>query len=125
MQAQLALGPSSFKPSRVVSYVSRALTPVETRYSQNEREALAIVWACAKFHLYLYGTEFRVITDHKPLERLFNDPSSKQPARIERWFLKLQPYKFQVEYRPGAQNPADYISRHPNSTLIDQPNTVK
>ena len=77
MQAQLALGPSSFKPSPVVSYVSRALIPVETRYSQNEREALAIIWACAKFHLYLYGTEFRAITDHKPLERLFNDPSSK------------------------------------------------
>ena len=102
------------KPSRVVSYASRALTPVETRYFQIEREALAIVWACTKFHLYLSATEFRVITDHKPLERLFNDPSSKQPARIERWSLKLQPYRFHIEYRPGAQNPADYISRHRN-----------
>jgi hypothetical protein len=52
---------------RIVSYASRVLTPVETRYSQIEREALAIVWSCHKFHLYLYATQFSVITDHKPL----------------------------------------------------------
>lgn len=85
------------KPPRAISYASRALTSVEARYSQIEREALGIVWACTKFHLYLYGTQFRVITDHKPLERLFNDPSSKPPARIERWFLKLQTYWFYVQ----------------------------
>ena len=99
---------------RIVSYASRVLTPVETRYSQIEREALAFVWSCHKFHLYLYGTQFSVITDHKPLERLFNDPQSKPPARIERWLLKVQPlYSFNVQYQPGSDNPADFMSRHP------------
>ncbi|CAB3993403.1 Hypothetical predicted protein [Paramuricea clavata] len=86
---------------------------LETRYSQIEREALAIVWSCHKFHLYLYGTQLSVITDHKPLERLFNDPQSKPPARIERWLLKVQPYRFNVQYQPGSDNPADFIFRHP------------
>jgi hypothetical protein len=101
---------------RIVSYASRVLTPVEIRYSQIEREALAIVWSCHKFHyfhLYLYGTQFSVITDHRPLERLFNDPQSKPPARIKRWLLKVQSYRFNVQYQPGSDNPADFMSRHP------------
>ena len=44
---------------------------------------------------------------------VFNNPSSKPSARIERWLLELQQYRFTVEYRPGSSNPADYASRHP------------
>ena len=51
-----------------VAYASRALSDVESRYSQTEREALAVVWACEHFHLYLLGTHFTVISDHKSLE---------------------------------------------------------
>ena len=54
--------------TRPVAYASRTLTDVERRYSQTEREALAVVWVCEKFHLYLYGTTFKLFTDHKPLE---------------------------------------------------------
>ena len=42
----------------IIMYASRSLTSVERRYSQTEREALALVWACEKFHAYLYGIEF-------------------------------------------------------------------
>ena len=55
----------------------------------------------------------KVITDHKPLVSLFNNPSSKPSARIERWLLELQQFRFTVEYRPSASNPGDYASRHP------------
>ena len=54
--------------SLVIAYASRALTPVEKRYSQTEKEALSIVWAVEHFHLYIYGSHFTLITDHKPLE---------------------------------------------------------
>ncbi|KAK3752963.1 hypothetical protein QZH41_005120, partial [Actinostola sp. cb2023] len=81
--------------SRPVAYASRTLTDVERRYSQTEKEALAVVWGCEKFHLYLYGTEFTLFTDHKPLEVIYS-PRAKPPARIERWVLRLQPYRFKI-----------------------------
>ena len=95
---------------KVVSYASRSLTAVETRYSQTEKEALAIVWACERFNVYLYGLEFELCTDHKPLETIYS-PKSKPCARIERWVLRLQPYKFKVIYIPGKDNVADSLSR--------------
>ena len=82
------------------------------RYSQTEREALAVVWGCERFHLYLYGTTFDIYTDHKPLEIIYSQ-TSKPPARIERWGLRLQPYRFRVKYSPGIDNPADVLSRLP------------
>uniref|UniRef100_A0A3P9MCB8 Gypsy retrotransposon integrase-like protein 1 n=1 Tax=Oryzias latipes TaxID=8090 RepID=A0A3P9MCB8_ORYLA len=95
---------------RPVYYASRALSDVERRYSQTEKEALAIVWACEKFHVFLYGKDFVLVTDHKPLETIYS-PKSKPPARIERWALRLQPYSFKVLYKPGPQNSADSLSR--------------
>ena len=53
---------------KVVAYASHALTQTEMRYSQTEQEALAIVWACEHYTMYLKGAPcFTVYTDHKPL----------------------------------------------------------
>ena len=95
---------------RVIAYASRALTEVERRYSQTEREALGLVWGCERFHMYLYGMEFTLLTDHKPLETIYSS-SSGNSARIERWVLRHQPYKFRVQYEPGKQNIAVSLSR--------------
>lgn len=64
----------------VIMYASRSLTDAERRYSQTEREALAIVWACERFHTYLYGINFHLVTDHKPLECLYSKKSRPLPA---------------------------------------------
>ena len=98
---------------RIVQFASRALSAVEQRYSQTERKALAITWACEHFHIYIFGAPFTVFTDHKPLTSIFNNTRSQLSARIERWVLRTQPYDMTVIYRPGHDNPADYFSRHP------------
>ena len=103
--------------SYIVTYASRSLTETEQRYSQTEREALGIVWACEHLHLYIYGKPLTVYRDHKPLVSIFGYPSSKPPPRIEKWALRLQPYQLTVLYRKGDGKPADYLSRHPSKQI--------
>ena len=84
---------------------------MERRYSQTEREALAIVWVVERLHVDLYGGHFTLITDCKPVELILNNPQSRPPARIERWNLRLQDYDFDVSYTKGHDNPSDFLSR--------------
>lgn len=95
---------------RIISYANKSLSDVEKRYAQTEKEALALVWATERFHFYLYGRTFELITDHKPLETIFG-AKSKPCLRIERWVLRLQAYKGRVIYRPGKTSIADPLSR--------------
>ncbi|PAA47987.1 hypothetical protein BOX15_Mlig015622g2, partial [Macrostomum lignano] len=96
---------------RPIAYASRALSAVETRYSQTEREALAVKFGCLRFRHYLSGSSgFRVVTDHKPLVHLFK-PGSHPPPRIERMALSIQDLVFETMYRPGSTNPSDVLSR--------------
>lgn len=53
-----------------IAFASRTLTKIEVKYAQIEKELLAIVFACQRFHFYLYGREFTVESDHRPLESL-------------------------------------------------------
>ena len=92
------------------AYASWSLTTTERKYCQTEKEALSAVWACEKFHIYLHRTEFDLYTDHKALETIYS-PTRKPCGRIQRWSLRLQPYKMNVKYMPGKHNPADYLSR--------------
>jgi len=114
MQAQSAL-PGDTK---IISFASRTLADVEKRYSHIEKEGLAAVWACEKFHLYIYGHSFTLTTDNKALEYIFNNPKTKTPARIERWCLRLAQYTYTIKHRPGCGNPADYLSRNPVTTEL-------
>ena len=97
---------------RVVSYASRTLSAVERRYSQTEREALGLVWACERFRQYLFGRHFTLVTDHKPLECIYS-PRSRPSARIERWVLRLQSFDYKVRYIVGKDNCADALLRLP------------
>ena len=101
------------KKKKIIAYASRSLTDAETRYGQIEREALSIHFSCLKFQLYLLGKPFEIITDHKPLVYMFNNPKSQTPYRIERIRMKLQGFAFKVIHIPGPTNPTDYISRKP------------
>ena len=100
-----------------IAYASRALSDAERNDSNLEREALALVFGVKKFHQYIYGRHFSLVTDHKPLESLFNEKKVTQPtaaARIQRWALTLAAYNYSIEYKPEPEQAnADALSRLP------------
>lgn len=95
---------------RPVAFAHKALTDTKSRYAHVEKEALAVIWACELFHLYLIGSEFTINTDHKPLAVIYS-PNSRSSARVERWSLRLQSYIFKIKHIEGVNNMADPLSR--------------
>ncbi len=97
---------------RLVMLKSRRLTDVKTRYSQCEKEALAAVCGCESVWIYLIGNKFRLLTDNKAIQLIVGNATSRPPARIERWALRLSQL-----LTSGILNPAGYLSRHPDSNV--------
>ena len=93
-------------------YCSRSTTDAESRYSQTEGEAPSVKWACERLRVFLIGTRFTVVTDHKPLVVMFNNPYKTLPIRISRMMTYLQEFDFNTVYKPGKENISDYLSRH-------------
>ncbi|XP_053692179.1 uncharacterized protein K02A2.6-like [Sabethes cyaneus] len=104
---------------KAVAHASRTLNAAEQNYSQIEKEALALVFACVKFHRMLWGRKFTLQTDHQPLLKVFGSKKGipvHTANRLQRWALTLLGYDFKVEYI-STQNfgYADVLSR-----LIDK-----
>ena len=95
-----------------VAYYSRKLLAREQKYATIEKECLAIKLATQAFRVYLLGRPFIIQTDHRALEWL--DRLRENNAKLSRWSIALQPFKFQVRHRPGKDNGnADCLSRLP------------
>jgi len=100
-----------------VAYASKSLTPTEQRYACIERELLSIVFGVRRFHTYLFGRSFHVITDHRPLVMIVDKPLTAAPPRLQRMLVELQGYNFILTHRPGAQHQlADGLSRLPSQS---------
>uniref|UniRef100_A0A8C5QT05 Gypsy retrotransposon integrase-like protein 1 n=2 Tax=Leptobrachium leishanense TaxID=445787 RepID=A0A8C5QT05_9ANUR len=102
---------------RPIGFVSRTLNAAEKNYSQIEKEGLAVIFGVKKFHTYLYGRQFTIVTDHKPLISLFNElkevPQMASP-RIQRWAVTLCGYEYSIVYKAGKDHQnADGLSRLP------------
>ena len=65
------LGAACLQDGKPVAYASRALSTTQKKYAHIEKEMLAVVFACNKFHDYIYGRQVTIETDHKALETLF------------------------------------------------------
>ena len=93
-----------------VSFLSRVLTDAEKRYDIVEKEALAVYWGIMRSRMFLLGRHFKVISDHRPAQFLFN--CDKVSPKVLRWRLALQEFTFVVVYSPGKANvAADCFSR--------------
>ena len=87
---------------RPIAYALRTLTKSECNYAQIEKETLSIVFGIKKFHQYLYGRKFLLVTVHKPLTTLLgpkNGIPTLTAARMQRWALLLSAYQYDIVYR--------------------------
>ena len=69
---------------RVIAYASRGLRNSERNYPAHKLEFLCLKWAVTeKFHDYLYGNQFTIVTDNNPLTYVLS--SAKLDATGHRW----------------------------------------
>lgn len=104
---------------KAVCHASRTMTQAEKGYSQGEKEALALIFAVTKFHRMLFGRQFMLQTDHKPLVSIFGSKKGipvHTANRLQRWALTMLLYDFKIEFKStDSFGYADVLSR-----LIDQ-----
>ena len=107
------LGAVILQNSRPVMFASWALTGVEKNYQNLERECLAMIWGMEKFHYFLYGKQFTLETDQKPLVSIYKKHMVEISPRIQRLIVRSFPYQpFDVHYRRGKEIPlVDALSR--------------
>ena len=100
-----------------IYFASRTLSRGKRNCAQIEQEGLAVIFGVSKFHKYIYGREFTIITDHKLLLGLLEKDHAISPTvrtREKRWPLVLANYRYQLVYKPCSNiSSADGLSRLP------------
>ena len=77
--SKIGIGAALLQDGRPIAFASKALTDTEQRHASIERELLAVVFGCERFHTYVYGKPFVVETDHKPLEMIHKKSLASTP----------------------------------------------
>lgn len=108
--SNFAIGGVLSQNNKPIAFYSRTLNSAERNYSTIERELLGIVENTKHFRPYIFGKQFIIETDHKPLVWLFSlkDPNS----RLVKWRLRLEEFDYKIQYKKGKENSvADALSR--------------
>lgn len=90
------LGAAIVQDGKPIAYASSVLSETQQRYSQIDKETLAIVFGCKKFHQYIYGQKVVVESDHKPLQSIFKKGIHEMPARLQIFLFQLQKYDLDI-----------------------------
>ena len=107
------LGAVILQDDHPIAYALKSLTKTQQQYAQIEKEMLAVVFGCTRFHDYIYGVNnVTVESDHKPLETILKKPLCQAPLRLQKMIMTIQKYSINVIYRPGKELVlADTLSR--------------
>jgi hypothetical protein len=104
---------------RPLAYASRRTSRTEAKYGATQLELLAVVWAVTKFHHYLIGRPFQLVTDHQALKTLIK--MEHPPALFAQWIMRLMPYEIDLITRPGKKHQnADALSRGFRTRFIER-----
>ena len=94
---------------------SKKLNTSQQNYSATDKEWLAVVESVSRvWRHWLLGKEFTIRTDHAALQEILTRKGEDFTPRQLRWWEKLEPYSFKVEYIKGQENVVpDALSRTP------------
>ena len=95
---------------RVIAYASMSFSTTQQRYSTTEREIAALRWGVKTFRAFLYGVNFVIYTDHRPIVYLNN--MKLVDSRLARTLEDLSDFSFTIKYCPGVEHVVpDALSR--------------
>ena len=110
-------GANLLQDDKPIALASKTIIPAETCYANIERDMLAVVFGCERFHNYFFATNFIVQSDHKPLEMITRKNLFAAPTRLQRMLLRVQQYDFKLFYKPGTEMLiSDALSRQPSDS---------
>ena len=110
--SKYGIGATLLQEGKPVSYASKTLTLSEVGYAQIEKEMLAILFGCKRFHQYIYGRHVVVESDAKLISSIARKSLISAPLRLQRILLQLQRYDLDIRHVSGRNIPlADTLSR--------------
>ena len=110
------LGCVLMQNGHVIEYASRHLKTHEINYPTHDMELTAILFALKIWRHYLYGTNFKVLSDHKSLKYIFTQRELNMRQR--RWLKLISDYDLEIRYHKGKANVvADALSRKAEHSL--------
>ena len=105
-----------------IAFMSKSLNKTERNWGVPELEGYAIYAAFKQFDYLLRDCVTHIHTDHKNLVYIRESGS----AKIIRWKMDLQEYRFTIQHIPGVDNPvADFWSRNDAADVDDLEETPK
>ena len=106
------IGACLLQNEKPVYFASKVLTETQKGYVAIELESLVVAWAMEKFHHFLYGNQFTLETNQKPLEAILSKSLNQATPQLQRILIRTFPYNFKIRYIPGLTNQiADCLSR--------------
>nr|XP_029713287.1 uncharacterized protein K02A2.6-like [Aedes albopictus] len=119
---------------RPLQYASQTLTRTQQKYSQIDKEAYSIIFGVRKFHQYLYGRRFTLVTDNKPISQIFSESKglpTMSAMRMQHYAAFLQAFDYRIRHRRSSDHfNADAMSRLPTphtdpESEIEEPDAVE